>query len=282
MEDLKLCDLHTHSTFSDGTLTPTEIVKQAKKLNLCAVALTDHNTISGLTEFINAAKLYDIEAVPGVEFSTMYNGKEIHLVALFVKENDYDKITNKFKVYDNLKEESNLKLVKDLNDHGMKIDYDKLKSSTPDGRINRANIASELANKGYVSSISEAFKTVLSKEKGFYVEPPKPETFDIIKFIKELGCVAVFAHPLLKHTKEELEEILPKAKECGLDAMEVFYSEYNDEKTELAISLAKKYNLLQSGGSDFHGANKPNIQLGTGKNNLQIPYVILQNLKNIL
>lgn len=276
----KFCDLHTHSNYSDGTLTPEELVALAKKENLSAVALTDHNTITGLPLFLKYAKENSFEGIAGIEFSTHFKGKEYHIVGLFIKEEHYDKITKLVKEFDDLKEESNIDLVKKLNNIGMKIDYTKLKKQTPNGRLNRANIAAELVKCGYISSISEAFKTILSKEYGLYVEPKRLDTISTIKFIKEIGAIAILAHPLFKHDKNDLDELLPLAKKAGLDAMEIYYSTYTEEETTLAKEIAKKYDLLHSGGSDFHGTNKPDINIGVGKGNLKISYEILENLKN--
>ena len=275
----KFCDLHTHSNYSDGTLTPFELVKKAEECGLSAIALTDHNTITGLTDFLNAGKESSIETIPGVEFSTTYKEKEYHVLALFIKPEFYDNITNLFKKYDDLKEKSNLDLINKLKNAGMEIDYKKIKDQTPNGRLNRANIALEMVNKKYISSVEEGFKTILSKTYGFYVEPEKPGTIEIIEFIKSIGAVSVLAHPLLNHTIEDLNDLLPKAKTAGLDAMEVYYSTYTNEETNIAISLAKKHSLLFSGGSDFHGETKPDINLKTGKGNLNIPYEFLTKLK---
>ena len=277
----KFCDLHTHSNYSDGTLTPPELLKKAEECGLSAIALTDHNTITGLNDFLNAGKTSTIETIPGVEFSTTYKRSEYHILALFVKPEHYNKITDLFKKYDDLKEESNLDLINKLKNAGMEIDYKKIKNQTPNGRLNRANIALEMVNKGYISSVEEGFKTILSKTYGFYVEPPKPGTIEIIKFIKSIGAVSVFAHPLLNHTLEDLHDLLPKAKEAGLDAIEVYYSTYTDEETKIVLDLANKYNLLYSGGSDFHGETKPDISLKVGRGNLNIPYEFLTELKKL-
>lgn len=275
----KFCDLHTHSNYSDGTLTPEELVILAKNKNVKAVALTDHNTITGLDRFLKAGKENNVETIPGIEFSTHFMEKEYHIVALFIKKEDYGKISKLVKEFDDLKEESNLDLVEKLKNIGMEIDYNKLKKQTPDGRLNRANIAAELVKKGYIPSISEAFKTILSKSYGLYVEPRRLDTLTTIKFIKEIGAVAILAHPLFKHTEEDLYELLPLAVKNGLDGMEVYYSTYTEEETKKAQEIAKKYNLKFSGGSDFHGTNKPDISIGIGKGNLKIPYSTLNNLK---
>ncbi|MBR4002974.1 MAG: PHP domain-containing protein [Clostridia bacterium] len=275
----ELCDLHTHSNYSDGTCTPEELVLKAKECGLQAIALTDHNTITGLPSFLKAAKEHHFEAIPGIEFSTHFENKEYHIVALFIKEEYYDQITQMVKKFDDLKEESNLDLVKKLSQIGMVIDYERLKSSTPNGRLNRANIANELVKKGYVESMDAAFKTVLSKDYGLYVEPSRLDTLSTIKFIKDIGAVSILAHPLLQHDESDLNKLLPLAIENGLNGIETIYSTFTDAETEYAKFLAKKYHLLQSGGSDFHGENKPDTMLGVGKGNLKIPYKFLQDLK---
>ena len=277
----KLCDLHVHSNYSDGTLSPKELVELAKQSNLSAIALTDHNTITGLESFLASAKDSGIEAIPGIEFSTHYLKKEYHIVALFIDKKHYDTITNLVQKYDDYKELNNLDLVKKLATIGMSIDYKKIKDKTLNSRLNRANIAAELVEQGYVGSIQEAFETVLSKEYGLYIEPETLETIQTIKFIKQIGAVAILAHPLFKHTQDDLEELLPQAKAAGLDGIEVYYSTFSEQDTILAKKIADKYGLLYSGGSDFHGKNKPDINLGIGKGNLKIDYSLLTNFKTL-
>ena len=148
----EFCDLHTHSNYSDGTCKPEELILKAKESGLTAIALTDHNTITGLPSFLQAAKKHNFEGVPGIEFSTHFEGKEYHIVALFIKEEYFEQLTQMVKKFDDLKEESNLDLVKKLANIGMAIDYKKLKESTPNGRLNRANIANELVKQGYVEN----------------------------------------------------------------------------------------------------------------------------------
>ena len=277
----KICDLHTHSNYSDGTCSPKELILKAKESGLTAIALTDHNTITGLPSFLEEAKKHNFEGVPGIEFSTHFEGKEYHIVALFVKEKYYNEITTMLKRFDDLKEESNLDLVEKLAKIGMVIDYKKLKASTPNGRLNRANIANELVKQGYVESIEKAFKTVLSQDYGLYVEPEKLETLSTIKYIKQIGAVSILAHPLLKHDEIDLNKLLPLAIQNGLNGIETIYSTFTEAQTQLAKSLTKKYNLLESGGSDFHGENKPDTFLGIGKGNLKIPYSFLEKLKQV-
>ena len=274
------CDLHTHSTFSDGTFSPTEIVLKAKEIGLDAVALCDHNTVAGLDEFVSAGKKYGVTTVAGIEFSTEYNSKQLHIVGLFIKKENYSDITEIMAESQKLKEESNKLLVKNLAKDGYILDYDEIKSSTVDGFVNRANIAAALMQKGYVSSVKEAFQTLLMSKFGYYVPPKRPSSLYIIEKLKGFGSISVLAHPFLNMNEDELREFLPKAKACGLNATEAYYSLFDKAETELAEKICDEYGLLKSGGSDFHGATKPDILLGVGKGNLAIPTEIYKNLAN--
>ena len=187
------CDLHTHSTFSDGTFSPTEIVLKAKETGLDAVALCDHNTVAGLDEFVSAGKKYSVTTVAGIEFSTEYNSKQLHIVGLFIKKENYSDITEIMAESQKLKEESNKLLVKNLAKDGYILDYDEIKNSTVDGFVNRANIAAALMQKGYVSSVKEAFHTLLMSKFGYYVPPKRPSSLYIIEKLKGFGSISVLA-----------------------------------------------------------------------------------------
>ena len=266
-----LCDLHTHSTFSDGTDTPTALVALARERGLSAIALTDHNTVAGLPEFLEAAKGTPVRAIPGTEFSTDYRGTELHILGLFLKPEDFGVITERLEDYHRRKEQSNRCLVEKLNAAGYAIDYDRIKNSTPEGQVNRALIAAELTRLGYTESIQAAFKQLLSPKCGYYVPPTRPCPFETIRYIKSLGAVAVLAHPFLNLNEADLREFLKEAVPCGLDAMETLYSTYDEETTAAAKQVADDFGLLHSGGSDYHGGNKPHIQMGIGQGNLAIP-----------
>lgn len=265
------CDLHTHSTFSDGTDTPTQLLELAEKRELGAIALTDHNTVAGLPEFLKAAEGKKVRAIAGTEFSTDYNGTELHILGLFLKPEHFSMITELLENYRLRKEKSNVELVERLNVAGYAIDYERIKNSTPEGQVNRALIAAELTRLGYTESIQAAFKQLLSPKCGYYIPPARPSPFETIRFIKTLGAVAVLAHPFLNLEEGSLREFLKEAVPCGLDAMETIYSTYDEETTAAAKRVADDFGLLHSGGSDYHGNNKPHIQLGIGQGNLAIP-----------
>lgn len=264
------CDLHMHSTFSDGTDTPAQLLELAEELGLGAVALTDHNTVAGLPEFLSAAKGKKVRAIAGTEFSTDYRGTELHILGLFLKPEHFLSITALLEDYHRRKEQSNRDLVDKLNAAGYDVDYDKIKNSTPEGQVNRALIAAELTRLGHTESIQAAFKQLLSPKCGYYIPPARPSPFETIRFIKSLGAVAVLAHPFLNLEEEPLREFLKEAVPCGLDAMETMYSTYDEKTTAVAKQVADDFGLLHSGGSDYHGKNKPHIQMGIGQGNLAV------------
>ena len=268
----RFCDLHAHSVFSDGTLTPTQLIELAEQIGLGAVALTDHNTVLGLPEFLSAAEGKAVKAVPGVEFSVDYLDRELHILALFIQPKDYDAAMAIANRINENKKQSNLDLIANLNKAGYHISYEKIKAAMPTGEPNRALIAAELKNQGYISSNQEAFERLLSPKHGYYHPPKRIDVFELIQFVRSIGAVSVWAHPFL-HLKEEaqIRTFLPRAVEAGLQGMEVRYPLFTQEQTDLATALAKEFSLLPSGGSDFHGANKPTISLGTGKGSLEVP-----------
>ena len=265
------CDLHTHSTFSDGTSTPEEIVSAAEAMGLTAVALCDHNDVEGLPRFLRAAEGGRTAAVPGTEISTDYEGTELHIVGLFVPESGCGAIRALTERMRRGKAESNLALERRLRAAGYMVDYAALKASHPETAINRAHFAAELMRLGYVKSVSEAFETILAPGAGFYEPPEFTDVFEAISLLREIGAVPVLAHPLLKLDAAGLERFLPRAVKRGLLAMETRYPLYDAADERTADAAAEKYGLLPSGGSDFHGENKPDIRLGTGRGTLNVP-----------
>lgn len=276
----KLCDLHTHSTYSDGTLSPAQLLAKAREEGLSAIALCDHNTVLGLPDFMKAAENSPVEAIPGAEFSTDYRGTELHILGLFLRPEHFDDITAMMDEAQRRKECSNRELVDALNRAGYALDYGQIKSQSPSGFINRAHIAAELTRLGYTASRKEAFSKLLSPKCGFYNPPQRIDAFEMIRVIKSMGAAAVLAHPFLSLKEERsLRQFLGQAKAAGLDGMEVRYSTFDEGQTRLAEQLAQEFGMLPSGGSDFHGENKPDIQLGKGKGDLKVPMFFLDRLR---
>ena len=274
----KYCDLHVHSHYSDGTFSPTELLRLAEDAGLDAIALTDHNTLAGLPEFLAAGENSSVRAIPGVEFSVEYMDTELHILGLFIQPKYYDQINAMLTGYLRRKEESNIALANALNKAGYSIDYEAVKART-EGIPNRAHFAAELIEKGYLSSIREGCLTLLSPKEGLYTPPPRPDAFKTIAWIKSMGSVAVLAHPFLNLKEPDLREFLKKAVPCGLEGMETIYSTFNEERTRRANAIAEEFHLKESGGSDFHGSNKPDISIGIGRGNLAIDLELLLALE---
>lgn len=275
------CDLHTHSTYSDGTCSPAEIITEAERLGLSAVALTDHNTVSGIPDFLEAARTSSVEAIPGVEISCQYGDTELHLVGLFLPMENLDIVTVYLESLNRKKEESNRQLIHRLNQAGYSLDYEEIRRSHTEGTVNRAVIAAAMLEKGYVSSINDAFQGVLSQKAGFYVPPQRLSFFNAITLLRYVDAVPVLAHPFLNlKTEDRLRTCLQEAVPAGLVAMETMYSSYSPETEAAARRIAREFGLLESGGSDFHGQTKPNISLGTGKGTLAVPISFAKQLRN--
>ena len=274
----KRCDLHTHSNYSDGSLTPLELVRLAEKQGLSALALTDHNTARGLKEFMEAGRNSDIITVAGCEFSTEWHEKEVHIVGLFFQEKDWVEIEDFLKLPLIAKHNSNLSLIDNLQKAGYDVTYEECAAMTDGQEFNRAHVARSLVSKAYFATVADCFDTVLKDGGDFYHHAKKTSSTAAIRFIREYGAVAILAHPFLSLTYEELLEFLPEAKDAGLAAIETRYTEFTPEETELAVSLAERFDLKQSGGSDFHGAAKPDIALGTGHGDLIVPFAFYEDL----
>lgn len=276
----EFCDLHAHSVFSDGTFTPEQLLDEAQRIGLGAVALTDHNTVAGLPDFLAAAQGRPLEAVLGVELSVDYRGTELHMLALFVEPEHFPAITAMLEEGVRAKEESNVNLAKALENAGYPIDYPALRDATPNGQINRAHIAAELTRLGYTPDIQTAFQTLLSPKNGLYDPPKRPDAFETISFIGSLGAVSVLAHPFLDLKQEEaVRTFLETAVPRGLCGMEVYHPKHDVQQRQQAMELVKEFSISPSGGSDFHGKNKPDIHLGVGRGDLQIPMAFLRSLR---
>lgn len=275
---MKLCDLHTHSIYSDGTCTPAELIDLAKAAGLSAIALTDHNTVSGIPAFLEAGQGSGVITVPGIEVSSDYMGTELHIVGLFRSLDHLDAVEAYVSDYLMRKEQSNIDLCDNLCAAGYIVSYDEIKAATPDGVVNRALIAAELMRKGYVGSIKEAFASLLSKKGGFYHEPVKLDAYEVIEKLREFDAVPILAHSYLSMDESMLLAFLPHAKQTGLVAMETDYVTYDQATVERARAIAAEFGLLPSGGSDFHGTNKPDIRVGVGKGSLAVPMAYYENL----
>ncbi|MBQ4248800.1 MAG: PHP domain-containing protein [Clostridia bacterium] len=275
---MKTCDLHTHSHYSDGSLSPAEIVALAEECGLSAVALTDHNTAKGLSEFMAAGEKSRVMTVAGCEFSTEHDGTEVHIVGLFLPRECWGDVEEYTKQLLLAKKKSNVSLIDALSGAGYDITYEEAAALTDADEFNRAHVARVLLAKGYVKSTKEAFESILKEGAGFYTPPRRPDALETVRFIKSLGAAAVMAHPFLNLKGDALSGFLEAARMAGLDAIETRYSDFDEAETAEAERLAEKFGLKESGGSDFHGAAKPEIHLGTGRGTLCVPFRFCEGL----
>jgi len=277
-----LIDLHTHSTASDGTFSPEELIYLAKKENLEALALTDHDTIDGLKPAYQIAIEENLPFLCGVEISIKFEGPgHFHLLGYFL-EPEIPILQDTLIRLKKAREERNKKIIEKLNALGIEITLEELKKFAK-GEIGRPHIANLLVKKGIVKSFEEAFKKYLKKGAAAYAPKALLSPEEGIKLILEAKGVPVLAHPItLKLNHLELKNYLKKLKEFGLMGVEVYYTEHTPEFTKFLIECAKDIGLLITGGSDFHGENKPNIKLGKGLGNLNIPFECYENLKKML
>lgn len=276
-------DLHVHSTRSDGSLTPTELVNYAIEKGLSAFALTDHDTVAGLEEAFEAAKNKPIRVIPGIEFSTEYQKRDVHIVGLFINDKTplfQEYLHNFIASRDN----RNCKLCDKLHkDAGIDITYETLIDMFPNAVITRAHYAKYLLEHGYVKCLSEAFDRYLGEHTPYYIPREKVTPEQAIQLILTSGGLPILAHPTLYHlSMTELDKLVHKLKDAGLVGIEGIYSTYDARDTKRMHELAKKYDLLISGGSDFHGTNKPNLDLGIGYGKLYVPKHILTDMEDYL
>ena len=284
---MKYIDLHVHSNVSDGTLTPSELVDEAIKNNLSAFALTDHDTTKGVSEALEAAKKATlkgtpIEVVPGVEISAAYKNKDIHILGLFL-DIEYEPLQIALDQAIQNRDLRNQKMAQNLKNGGLDNDYETLCSHFPPGTVlTRAHFAKYLYETGQVRSMNSAFDIYLNSDGPYYVPREYISPENAISLIKRAGGIPVLAHPLVYHIPEaQLDALIQRLKDAGLMGLEVFYSANTGFDEGIVRRYANKYDLVMTGGSDFHGANKPQISMGTGRGNLKIPYSVLEKLKSL-
>lgn len=282
---MKYIDLHVHSNYSDGSFSPRELVDHAMEHDLSAIALTDHDTVDGLDEILSyAASLKESgrqvpQIIPGIEFSTEYHGKDVHILGLYI---DYKQksFLSRLKEFVDSRILRNQKMCRKLREAGIDITYEKLLEAFPDSVITRAHYARYLLDNGYINSLQEAFDRYVGDHCPYFVPREKVTPVQAILLIREAGGIPVLAHPLLYHFSEKvLEELVAECTAAGLDALEALYLTHSPSEERQMIRLAKKYNLLLSGGSDFHGANKPKVEMGCGYGSLKVPETVLDDLK---
>ena len=275
-------DLHTHSNCSDGTYSVKELMDYAHEKNLAAIALTDHDTVDGLDEASSYVKenYPDMELVPGIEFSTVEEGKDVHIVGLYIDHHN-EEFKKKLGQFIDSRTIRNKKMCRNLSEEaGIPISYEELTGSFPGAVLTRAHYAKFMVDRGYARSRNEVFDKYIGDNCPYYVEREKISPEEAISYVLEAKGVPVLAHPILYHLSDrKLDALVARLKDAGLKGIEAIYSTYSPSEERQIKELAAKYDLLISGGSDFHGANKPKIDLGTGMGKLFLPEDLLIPIK---
>jgi len=277
---MSLIDLHAHSTASDGSFPPAEVVRLAKEAGLKAVALTDHDTTDGLAEAVAAGEDLGVEVIPGVEISARYTGDSMHILGYFLDFHS-PKLAEGLAVLKQARKERNPKIIAKLNALGLSINMDQVARLSGGGQVGRPHIARALLESGYVRSMQQAFDIYLKNGGKAYVAKFRFPPVEALEMIREAGGVPVLAHPftLGMGSPGALRELLLVLKVKGLAGIEVFYADHTPEQEALYLKLARELGLLVTGGSDFHGLNKPEATLGNIRSRDRLTYDLVIALK---
>lgn len=271
-------DLHVHTTASDGTMCPRDVVSLAAMQGLKAIALTDHDTMAGLAEAGEAGELLGVTIVPGIELSTAYQGHEVHLLGYFL-DPDAPQLQAYMAWVQQARRTRNQKIVEKLQKKGFAITLEQLEAENPGATLGRPHIARKLVELGAVESVKEAFRRYLTRGRSCYVAREYIPFAEGAQLIRDCGGVAVLAHPLqYGFDRTALEKLIQTAAAAKVTGMEIYYTGYTQSDVNKLFDLAEKYTLLPTGGSDFHGENKPGVQIGTGDGNLTVPAYMLMML----
>ena len=272
-------DLHLHTTHSDGSLSPAEVLRLAHKAGVTALAITDHDIVSGIPDAISTGAELGVEIIPGVEISSYIGNSELHILGYCMDWQDPELI-RRLTVLRESRHTRNPQIIERLRSLGLDVTYDEVRALAGTDSVGRPHIARLLMDKKYVTSAKEAFDRYLAEGRPGYVARELPKPADAIAWIRAAGGVAVLAHPTwAKVSGEGLNMLCTALKAEGLGGIEVHYSTHTKRQTTEYLDLAKRLNLLVTGGSDFHGITKPDIEVGTGRGDLKVPEKLLDPLK---
>jgi predicted metal-dependent phosphoesterase TrpH len=276
-------DLHSHSTMSDGTDTPTEVVRLACEAGLSAMALTDHDTLDHVAEARAAADARGLRLVPGCEISCELGGRapgSMHLLVFFVDDGPGE-LQSRLAALQVARNERNVQIVEALNAHGIPITVAEVRAQAGPGSVGRPHIARVLMESGYVASIQEAFDVWLGKGRPAYFERDRLGPEEAIELTHASGGACAVAHPgSLGLADDALDEFAGALAGAGLDGLECEYGAYPPEERAPFYELARRHGLAPTGGSDYHGENKPGLRVGVGRGDLRVPDELLSGLES--
>lgn len=278
---MSFIDLHTHSNCSDGSMTPTELVAHAAERGLKAIALSDHDTVAGIDEALEAGKRYGVEIVPAIEFSVQ-SDTETHILGFYI-DHKCERLKDALENINKVRWQRTVNTCENLQRLGFDVSMDEALRIAPSGLIGRAHFARILMEKGYTKSVKEGFEKYLANGRPAYDGTQYLTAEMAVKLIEDIGGVSFVAHPhLIRLSDESLREFLIMLKGYGLCGIEGYYNEYTPEMQEYFHNLARELGLEISGGTDYHAKMKPHIEIGIGQDNMQIPYSVLENIKKIV
>ncbi len=276
-------DLHIHTTASDGSASPSEAAALAKSLGLSAIAITDHDTVSGVREAMTAGERLGIEVIPGIEISADYRGTHAHILGLFI-DPDSEELAPVLRGAAESRRRRNETIVAAMQADGIAVSLEELRAENPDSVLGRPHIAALLMKKGYASSVGEVFDRYLNKGRPYYRDKERIPLAEAPAIIRAAGGLPIIAHPFqYGYDEAELLAYIAAAADAGCIGLEAYYPEHSPEEREYLLDLAAEWGLAVSGGSDWHGSRKPSIRMGTGiDNSLRVPRHVLEDLKALL
>jgi len=275
-------DLHLHTTFSDGSLSPTDVVTLGHTAGLRALAITDHDTVDGLPEALAVGISLGIEVIPGIEISSRFEEREAHILGYFIDRHDV-LFLERLKQQRASRHHRNPLVVEKLNQLGLDLTYADVIATAGSESVGRPHIAQALVKKGHVRSVQEAFDRYLKDGGSAYVPRVLPDAFEVIRWIREARGVPVLAHPQwVKPKNLPLTTVCGTLKGAGLLGIEVFYSTHTKRQISEYLEISRTLDLLITGGSDFHGSAKPDIRIGYGRGDLKVPEKLLDPLRQAI
>jgi len=266
----RTADLHIHTIASDGTYTPRQVLEEAQRVGLTAISVTDHDSVESLADVISLEAEYGIEVIPGIELSVEMGNTEMHLLGYYIDYQERVFLDRLFELRKNRIARAGEMLLR-LEEMGFPLDMDALLPGQMTGSIGRLHIAHGLLRSGYIGSIHEAFKKYIGNDGPAYVPKQRLEKEDAMEMIIHAGGVPVLAHP----GQLDRDDLIPELIDLGLAGLEAFYPSHSRFKTNHYVELARHYNILATGGSDCHGANKENVIMGE----VRVPYQVVLDLK---
>jgi len=267
---MRFADLHLHTNFSDGTDTPAELVKKAKEANLSTIAITDHDNVEGILPALEISEEENIELIPAVELTAEIEELEVHILGYLI---DYKNkgFLEKLEFLRENRRERIYKILAKLKEMGIELNPQDVFAYAKGGTVGRLHIAQVMLKEGYINSIVEAFSRYIGNNCPAYISGFKLSPKEAINLIRKIDGIPVLAHPYSLNQ----DSLIPQFIEYGLLGIEVYYPEHTSSMVEFYLNLAKKYNLLITGGSDYHGKLKPQVNIGLSK----IPYELVEKLK---